>query len=446
MCIKIMTSKTTVKKFVHSIGFKILSAYALLSLINLSFIVSIIFENQTDLISRNTRLESEMQLAELIGSMKKFSLETKKGSLFIQGKDGDGFKHTLDLLGIKSRNYFVFSEKGEILARSSDGINPPETYLNDGLRSLTAMTFSGREYYLRIDEQKQVMYCYIPLSGFQPGSNILLLEKELNGMSESLNHLYYQALYVIFIVLFFHTVFALILFRYIIKPVNILINGADSISGGNLDTRIHLSGREDEFALLAHTFNRMAESMHSNVESLSGEITMARESIEKSGRLSTRDELTGLYNRQYFIERVNEENSRAAAADSVTGLMFIVPDNFREITSIYGHQTENIIIAETAKKILRMLNSCGIAARYGDEVFTVLSPGTTVQAMSDTAEKIRRNAGESPVITADGEFTVTVSIMVACAGPGIGLDLDRIEGEAMRKAGNNGRDRVEIIS
>lgn len=434
-------------------GFKILSAYVLLSLISLSFIVSIIFENQSELISRNTKLESETQLSELIDSIKKYSIETNKRSLFTPGKTADGLKETLDLLGLHSRNYFVFSEKGEILFKSSEKIEPPPTYLNDGLRSLTAMTFSGKEYYLRIDDKKQVMYCYIPLSSFRLGNSILLLEKDINGMDESLKHLYSQALYVIFIVLFFHTVFALILFRYIIKPVYVLIQGAENISRGNLDTRVHLSGRNDEFASLAHTFNRMAESMHSNVEALSGEITSARETIEKSGKMTTRDELTGLYNRQYLIERLDEEIKRASTGNSVTGLMLIEIDNFKEITSIYGYQAENIIIAETAKKISRGLADCGIISRYGDDIFAVLAPGRTAGSMRPDAEKIVLSVKESSIVTADGEFRITVSIGITDTGSqqaghfsSNSTDILRSAENATRLARTNGKDRVEIVS
>ena len=441
-----MTDKATRNKFIHSMGFKILSAYVLLSLINLSFIISIIFENQADLISRSTKLESEIQLTELINSIKKFAIETKKGSLFTVNKSGNDLKEILNLFSMHSRNYFVFSEKGDILVKSADGIEPPQTYLNDGLRSLTVMTFSGKEYYLRIDQQKQVMYCYIPLSGFQLGNSILLLEKEINGMNESLEHLYSQALYVIFIVLFFHTVFALILFRYIIKPVNLLIDGARDLTEGKLNTRIHLPDRNDEFASLAHTFNRMAESMHDNVETLSGEITNARETIEKSGKMTTRDELTGLYSRQYLNERIDEEIKRTAENKSVTGLMLIELDNFKEITSIYGHQTENIIIAETAKKIARTLTGFEITAYYADDMFAVLAPGTSVQVMLDTAEKIRQNICGSSIITADGEFNVTVSIGISCPGEGNNPDILRRADEAMQKARDGGKNRVEIIS
>lgn len=314
------------------------------------------------------------------------------------------------------------------------------------------MTFSGKEYYLRINEKKQVMYCYIPLSSFRLGNSILLLEMNINGMNESLKHLYSQALYVIFIVLFFHIVFALILFRYIIKPVYLLIKGAENISLGKLDTRIRLSDRNDEFASLAHTFNRMAESMHSNVESLSGEITSAREAIERSGKMTTRDELTGLYNRQYLMERIEEEIKRAAVKNSVTGLILIEIDNFKEITSIYGYQAENIIIAETAKKISRSMTDCEITSRYGDDMFAVLAPGRTAESIKTDAEKIMHSARESSIVTADGEFRITVSIGITDTGSQqegqsrSSLDIIRFADEALQMARKNGKNRVEIIS
>lgn len=56
----------------RSIGYKIFFPYVLLSLVNVSFIITIIYENQIDLISRNTGLETEKQVA----SIQKYDRET----------------------------------------------------------------------------------------------------------------------------------------------------------------------------------------------------------------------------------------------------------------------------------------------------------------------------------------------------------------------------------
>ena len=59
------------KSFFKSAGFKIFFVYGMLSLINLSFIISIISENQVELISNNTVLAAEKKLYSLVNSHQK---------------------------------------------------------------------------------------------------------------------------------------------------------------------------------------------------------------------------------------------------------------------------------------------------------------------------------------------------------------------------------------
>ena len=401
-------------KIHQSIAFRILLFYILLSLISLSFVVSIIFENQTDLISQNTRLESERQFDIIINSIKKFSAEMRKGSLFISGNSKDALMQTCKILGLHSGNYIVFSENGDIIHRAPENITPPETYIKDGLRSITVMNFSGKEYYLRIDEKKQVMFCYIPLSGFRLGNYILMLEKKIGAMNESLMHLYSQAFYVIMVVFFFHAVFAVMLFRYIIQPVNLLARGAESLTEGKLETRIHIPDRQDEFASLASAFNRMAETMHSNIDTLSSKVDSARENIQLSEKMTTRDALTGFYNRRYILERIDEEIIKTRRNHTVLGLMLAQIDDFNGIISIYGQQTKNILLSETAKTISHTSPGGAIAGRYGDESFALFFTDTTAEEIEGIAENINRAVEEKITVTPDGKFKITVSIGITC--------------------------------
>src|SRR5208337_1231376 len=116
-------------KISQSIGFKILLVYTLLSLVNISFVISIIFENQVDLISKNIKLESERQLAKLISSMKKFTHETQKGALF----DIRNYKETLNqvikFIGPHFDDYLIFTDKGVITYKSSARIKSPKTLI-----------------------------------------------------------------------------------------------------------------------------------------------------------------------------------------------------------------------------------------------------------------------------------------------------------------------------
>ena len=167
------------------------------------------------------------------------------------------------------KDFLVFTDINTVIFKSNPEITVPETSREDGMRSMTAMTFSGKNYYLRIDENHREINFYIPLSEFQSGNSILLIKKNIGILNESLINLYKQAVYVIFVVFFFHVLFAVVLYRSFIHPIKILGDAAGKLADGRLDTRISLAGRNDELKSLADTFNTMAESLHDNISSLS---------------------------------------------------------------------------------------------------------------------------------------------------------------------------------
>jgi diguanylate cyclase (GGDEF)-like protein len=442
--------KTMKKKISQSIGFKILFFYILLSLVNISFVISIIFENQVDLISKNIKLESEMQLAKLISSMKKFTYESQKGKLFDTKTDKETLNQITKFIGPHFDDYLIFTEKGVITHKSDSVMAPPKTFIEDGLSSITAKTFSGNDYYLRIDEEKKMIYCYISLNEFHLGNSILLLRKDISSLNRSLTNLYHQAIYVIIVVLLFHLIFAVILFRYIIHPINLLNNGAKKLSEGNLSARIIIN-RKDEFNTLAETFNRMAGTIDEKVKTLTGQMDTVKESKERMENLAIKDELTGLFNRNYILERTYEELKRAGIKNRNTGLLIIDLDRFHEVNKIYGHQTGNIILMETAKTITRNCMETDIIGRFGGEEFAVLSPECSIKYIQDLAEQIRAAIEKNVIVTPDGKFSVTVSIGISCSDvdrpnlPENNRDLPGSAEAALLRAKENGRNRVEII-
>ena len=438
------------EKISQSIGFKILFFYTLLSLVTISFVISIIFENQVDLISKNITLESEKQIGKLISSMKKFTYEAQKGKLFDTKTNKETLKQITEFIGPHFDDYLIFTEKGVITHKSNAEIVPPKTFIEDGLRSITAKTFSGNDYYLRIDEEKKMIYCYISLNEFHLGNSILLLQKDISSLGKSLTNLYHQAIYVIIVVLLFHVIFAIILFRYIIHPINLLNNGAKILSEGNFGTRIIIK-RKDEFNTLAETFNRMAGSIDDKMKTLSSQMDSVKESKERMENLAIKDELTGLFNRNYILERTYEELKRARIKNRNTGFLLIDLDRFHEVNKIYGHQTGNIILMETAKTITRNCMETDIIGRFGGEEFAVLSPECSIKYIQDMAEQIRSAIEKNVIVTPDGEFSVTVSIGISC------IDTDRLNSHennhdlagsaeaALLRAKENGRNRVEMI-
>ncbi len=437
-------------KISQSIGFKILFFYMLLALVNISFVVSIIFESQVDLISKNIKFESERQLAKLVSSMKKFTSETRRGALFDLKNNREVLDQITKFIGPHFEGYLIFAEKGAIVYKSSAGMKPPGTYIEDGLRSITAKAFSGNEYYLRIDEEKKMMYCYISLNEFNLGNSILLLQKDISGLNESLASLYRQAIYVILVVLLFHGIFAIILFRYIIHPINLLKNGVEMLSKDS-SARISVD-RKDEFRTLAEAFNSMARTIDNKMTTLSGRMEMAEESKERAVNLSIKDELTGLFNRSYMIERFNEELKWARLKKKDIAFLLLDLDSFNEINKIYGQQTGNIVLMEASKSIVRTCADTDIVGRFEGDVFAILSLESSSKQAAQLAEEIRSAIEKSAIITPDGKFSITASIGIVCISAGrlkeneSYQDYLKTADTALLRAKENGKNRAEMIT
>ncbi len=435
----------------QSIGFKIIFFYILLTMINVSFVISIIFENQVDLITKNSKLESEQQISNLIGSLKKFSSEIKKGTLFAYDTDPGSLDQFVNLIRPHASSFYIVTEDNRTRYKSDSSLEPPPTIAEDILRSITTENFSGKDYYLRIDDRKRIMYCYIPLHEFRLGKSVLLVQKDISGVDASLRTLYYQALYVIFVVLFFHAVFALILFRYLITPIKLLRQGAHKLAEGDLGARISLTDQDDEFGSLAASFNKMADSIAANMGALTGKVKWAIETKNRTDILTVKDELTGLFSRIYMIERINEEIKKTLDNKSSMALILIEIDTFTDIIKIYGNNSGDILVLEVSKIIMRNFSDTDVVSRFSGESIAVLTIGRPVEQINDLAEKIRHEIEHGTIITPDGTFSVTASIGVSFRSSGSGEghedgnDLIFSAGTALAQARYKGKNRVEII-
>ncbi len=347
--------------------------------------------------------------------------------------------------------FFIINENNKVLYKSSKAMDPPPTIAEDVLRSVTSENFSGKEYYLRIDDSQRVMYCYIPLNNFQLGNTILLVVKDISSLDESLRNLYYQAIYVIIVAFLFHAVFAFILFRYIITPIKMLKQGAHKLADGDFSARILLSGRNDEFGSLADSFNKMADSIAENITTLSGKAERAMDTKFRTETLTVIDELTGLYTRMYMLERINEEEINTRIKKRSSALLIVDIDNFSDIIKIYGNNSRDIILLEIIKIIIRNCSETDVISRFSGENIAVLTTDCSIEHIKDLSERIRHEIEHNTVITPDGTFSVTASIGVSFTGSGseekpeTGNDLVFSAETALRQAKKNGKNRVEII-
>ncbi|UCF01917.1 MAG: diguanylate cyclase [Deltaproteobacteria bacterium] len=106
-------------------------------------------------------------------------------------------------------------------------------------------------------------------------------------------------------------------------------------------------------------------------------------------RLSTRDGLTGLYNRRYFDDNLIHEASRAFRQNYGLYLLFIDLDGFKAYNDKYGHQQGDKLLRALAEVILdNIRKDVDSACRYGGDEFVIILPHAKRQQALMVAERL----------------------------------------------------------
>jgi diguanylate cyclase (GGDEF)-like protein len=164
---------------------------------------------------------------------------------------------------------------------------------------------------------------------------------------------------------------------------------------------------------------------------------------EETSRLATTDSLTGVFNRRTFIELADQELARSRRAGTPLSLMMLDLDHFKRVNDTFGHLIGDEVLVAFTRLIRDCVRRGDLVVRYGGEEFCVLLPGTTLAAATALAERIRATCS-AQALTAHA-FKVSVSIgLTAYAGDSnitLGELLARAD-EALYLAKDEGRDRV----
>lgn len=123
---------------------------------------------------------------------------------------------------------------------------------------------------------------------------------------------------------------------------------------------------------------------------------------ESIKQLGLRDPLTGINNRRFFDQRVEEEITLAQRNKTPLSCLFIDLDHFKRVNDNYGHQAGDQVLKQSAEIFDDTMRSTDVLARYGGEEFVILLANTTSKAAYDIAERIR-------LIVAETEFNISSS-------------------------------------
>ena len=138
-----------------------------------------------------------------------------------------------------------------------------------------------------------------------------------------------------------------------------------------------------------------------------------KEAGEKLQHIAITDELTGLKNRRYLMERLHAELKQVARTARPLACIMFDLDHFKHINDTYGHETGDRILQEVAAAARRQCRESDVLSRFGGEEFMLVLPDTTLDGAVEMAERLRQAIASCQVTLEDGEtLTATASFGV----------------------------------
>jgi diguanylate cyclase (GGDEF)-like protein len=144
-------------------------------------------------------------------------------------------------------------------------------------------------------------------------------------------------------------------------------------------------------------------------------------------RQAFRDPLTELGNRTMFIDHATD--ALADADDTLTAMVLVDLDGFKQINDTYGHATGDELLRTAAERLTANVRANDTVSRLGGDEFVVLLPRLADDQIADTvANRILRDLAQ-PLVIGDAVLTIPASAGIAFAR-GAGTVLDEVMREA----------------
>ncbi|WP_298085976.1 diguanylate cyclase [uncultured Campylobacter sp.] len=171
----------------------------------------------------------------------------------------------------------------------------------------------------------------------------------------------------------------------------------------------------------------------------------AMENINQIADFANKDFLTGVYNRRYFYDDMNEYLAYAEERAEPYAVAMLDIDHFKHINDTYGHDGGDKALKTLAKKLIDETKKGDLVARFGGEEFCIVLKNVSHEEAGKFFVNLRASIANCKVRLKKEQIKFTVSIGVAFSRSDYKLDeLLELADEALYRAKENGRNRVEI--
>ena len=341
-----------------SILFRAALTYLIITVLNITVFILLVFENQVDLISENAVLTSLNA-----GDSLKRSLDNVVGG---KGElDAGSFQKISQAASqAGAARLTIWSEDGRTLYRS------PTTSTPAGKESAIASTdefallnaaimkrdFEDKLFSPRIDKATKTVELFIPFFYSVDKTAVAAVTLEMKDMPRQMAYLYRQCVIMGLLILVLHSIFVIIVSRILILPLRTLLDATYRMSQGALDISVPVR-RDDEIGQLARSFNEMSVALGRMREE-------AREA----------NPLTGLPGNLTIARRIDER----LRSGETCAIVYCDLDNFKAYNDAYGFSKGDEAILYTTECLQKAFDQLEITDGFvghegGDDFIVVTS-------------------------------------------------------------------------
>ena len=140
-------------------------------------------------------------------------------------------------------------------------------------------------------------------------------------------------------------------------------------------------------------------------------------------KIARYDSLTGLSNRNFFYEQLDNLIERVRRENKLMAVMFLDLDNFKPVNDEHGHSVGDLLLQSVAKRITSCLRKNDIAARLGgDEFIIAYDTSGNEESLAIAAQRIIEVISDVYILSGQ-ELKISASIGVSVY-PKDGVDMD----------------------
>ncbi|GEM_PF-3034219 len=228
--------------------------------------------------------------------------------------------------------------------------------------------------------------------------------------------------------------------RQLARRLSRIREAADAIGEGDLSRRSGLR-TGDEVGRLSETFDRMADTLASDVQ-------RQRQVETQLAHQALHDSLTGLANRAKFMDRLQDALARSSRSGSPVAVLFCDLDNLKTVNDRMGHTAGDDLLIGISERFRRSVRPSDTVARFGGDEFVVLcSEMAEPEDATVVAQRLCR-ALEEPFVISGQQVTTSASIGIAVGSGAASTPEELVQDAdvAMYRAKEGGKGRYVLHS